>query len=267
MPRPVHLHRCTVDEVAKRSAHIPACRPIAEIGGHHPHRAPPPAPVDGGGKSHGLHAAYELAKAGLLAIEEVAHLLQAGQYALRLFVGPVGKHHDMVAVSLYARSLLRHDDDRTTEASLFLERGMTVVPVRAALLHFEPIGKCLSWLDAGEAQPWHAIHVGWKKNAVPVNRANCRQPVRDPDGDSVALVPVQSRCRDLAVDYGGDAFGAGEADGHRPDLQVETIPSKLAPISRCSKQRTRAQARESQDGADSLQNTAAPTACAVASDI
>src|SRR6266700_3071750 len=52
----------------------------------------------------------------------------------------------------------RFNNDRSIYSGLFLECGMAVVPVGAALMHREAVDEGLAGRDAGKAQSRHAVH-------------------------------------------------------------------------------------------------------------
>src|SRR3546814_20729158 len=56
-----------------------------------------------------------------------------------VFVGPVGEHHHVVALVLEGLGLPGVDHQRAVDPGLFLETGMTVVPVSAVLPDLELI--------------------------------------------------------------------------------------------------------------------------------
>ena len=142
---------------------------VRQVGRRHPHRAPH-APVGQRGlQAILLRVAQEIAGSTFVVVVIARHLLHAREQCGRIKVGPVGQHHDVVAV--VGERLRRDgvDDQRPVQAGLFLERGVAVVPVGTALVDGETIVVRLAAGDAVEAQARHAVHVGRQDDAVPVD--------------------------------------------------------------------------------------------------
>ncbi len=148
-------------------------------------------------------------------------LLQLGQNPRRVFIRPVGEHHHVVAFVAVGLGLQRIDDQRAVHAQLFLEAGMAVVPVRTMLFYLEAVFVQAIRSDTGEAEAWHAVHVGRQQDAVPVNRGVYRQAVTHTQGHGVAFAPAQQRARDRAVDGHGGALFTGKVDVQCVDGQIE----------------------------------------------
>src|SRR3954451_11099083 len=97
----------------------------------------------------------------------------------------------MVAIGVMVLTIAGLYHDRTVEADLFLEAGVTVVPISAGLRYRESVLESLTRRDSRKTDSRHAVHMGRQDNAVPVNGRRCGQSVRDPDGHSVTLPPPQ----------------------------------------------------------------------------
>src|SRR5215831_13103916 len=102
-------------------------------------------------------------------------------------VAPVRQHHDIVAVEHLRVAAFGHDDDRPVYARLFLEAGMAVIPVGAALAHREPVDEAFAGRDAAEAKARHAVH--WRRcaHAMPVDRARLAQAIGDGQRHGIAF--------------------------------------------------------------------------------
>src|SRR3546814_11237620 len=88
---------------------------------------------DRGGQAVLLHVVEEIADRLLGEVVEVRPLLEPGEQALRIEVGPIGEHDHVVAVIGEGLGFQRVDDRRPVKTGLLLETGMAVVPVGAAL--------------------------------------------------------------------------------------------------------------------------------------
>ena len=69
------------------------------------------------------------------------------------------------------------DDDRSIKPGLFLEAGMTVVPIGAALPDGKSGGKSLAWRDSGEADAGDAVQFIGQQNSMPMDRTGHGQLV------------------------------------------------------------------------------------------
>src|SRR6185312_1376313 len=67
----------------------------------------------------------------------------------------------------------------------------------------------------------HAIHVRRQNESVPMNRSAHGQPVRDTDGDAIALTHAQERPGNLAIDRSSDARAARVIDRSLGDREIE----------------------------------------------
>ena len=54
-------------------------------------------------------------------------------------------------------------------AKLFLQAGMGVVPIGAAMVQVPAIGKGLARLDSRKRHAWHAVHIERDQQAMPVD--------------------------------------------------------------------------------------------------
>src|SRR5690606_3916122 len=95
---------------------------------------------------------------------------QRGENIFRGVIAPVAEHDNMVTVGADRVGVGRVDNDGAIHALLFLEAGVAVVPVGAALFYVERVGKGFAGLDAGKAEAGHAIHLEREDQAVPVDR-------------------------------------------------------------------------------------------------
>ena len=132
----------------------------------------------------------------------------------------------MVSVGLDGLRTSRVDDDGTVHAGQFLESGMRVVPVGAALLNPETVGEGRPGCDTGEADTGHTVHLVRKDDAMPVDGGRLAQPIRHPDGHLFALAPAQGRRRQGPVDRRGDAGLPGEVNWRLRDHQVKSISAQ-----------------------------------------
>src|SRR3546814_21191984 len=65
----------------------------------------------------------------------------------------------------------RIDDHGTIVALLFLQAGMAVIPIGAALPQRKFIDEGRARFDPRETDAWHPIHLKGTNQAVPLNRA------------------------------------------------------------------------------------------------
>ena len=174
-----------------------------------------------------LHVVEEVADRLLGEVVEVRPLLEPGEQALRIEVGPVAEHDHVIAVIGEGLGFQRLDHQWPVETGLLLEAGMAVVPVGAALHDVEAVLVGLATVDAVEAQPGHAVHVGRQQDAVPVDRRllamdrAAGQGIADPQVDGGAFPPAQQGCGNRSVDCDRGACGAGEVHRRLADGQVE----------------------------------------------
>ncbi len=224
-------HRATVDEAQphlfawmeqpgpvagrSRAVHqigVGIARDVGEIGRAHAHLVPHLAVVERGFEPVVRDVAEEVRNGGLVEVVVVALRLELGKNPHRIFVGPVGQLHHVIAVGTDRLAASRLDDDGAVDAGLFLHAGMRVVPVGAGLPHLESIGEGFPRGDALVADPRYTVHLKWQEDAVPVDGAVNREPVGNPNGHGISLAPAQRGCRKGTIDGGGHARCAGEID-------------------------------------------------------
>ncbi len=215
-PGPVAAGRHAVEQVG-----VGGAAHVGQVGRAHAHLVPHAAFVHRLLPAPGRHVAGEIRGGGPVAVVVVALLFQVAEDGLGRLVGPVGQQQHMLAVGRVALLAAGMDDDGAVYPRLFLVARMAVVPVGAALFYRKPVGEGLARCDAAEAQARHTVHVRRHQQAVPVQRGGFGQPVVHPQGDTVALAPMQHRCRHAAVDGRGGADRTGEVDGQFADEQVE----------------------------------------------
>ncbi len=105
----------------------------------------------------------------LVGVVVIRLFLQCFHQRSRLFVRPIGKHHHKVAVILKRLRLFGIDDQWAVYTYLFLETGVTVIPVRSVLLDLELIDIRAVRLDPMEAKARHTVHIRGEDNPVPVD--------------------------------------------------------------------------------------------------
>ena len=135
---------------------------------------------------------HQVGVGALAEVVVVAEFFQLAVNVVGILVGPVREHHHVVAVIAEGFRLGRVDDNGAVQPGLFLEAGVAVIPVGAALQYREAVGEGLARLDPVETggDAGHAVHRAGKDDAVPVDGAVDRQHVGDIEGDSVALAPA-----------------------------------------------------------------------------
>ena len=210
---------------------------IRQVGRRHAHLFPHQPFRQGRAPALGFGLARQALHAGTDAVVVVRLHHQLAEHAHRIFVGPVGQQHHVLAVEGDRVAPARLDDDGAVQAGLFLEAGVAVIPVGAALAHVETVGVGLAGIDARKAQARHAVHVGGQQDAVPVDGALLVQPVGDVQRDRVALAPAQQRRGNLAVHRGADAGRAREIDRRFADFQMEFGAAQFGRLSRGLRQR------------------------------
>ncbi len=129
--------------------------------------------------------------------------LQGAQYFIRIFICPVGKQHNVVAVGLQS-FLAWLDDDGTVNAALLLEAGVRVIPVGSALANGKFIGKGCAGLNGWETDVGDAVHIRGHEHTVPVDRGFHAHLVMNVDASEVSFFEAQGRA------------GDGSVDGHAP---------------------------------------------------
>ncbi len=154
-------------------------------------------------------------------VVEVALLLQIAEDGFRVFIGPVGKHDDVIAIEFDQMFVLWIDDECTIVTGLLLKAAMAVVPVGAALRERDPVSKRLAGGDAWKTKTGNAVHISGRPDSVPMNRGRHLQSIGDRYGYRVALAPSEERARNRTVDSGRDTAPASEIDGRLLDDKIE----------------------------------------------
>ena len=196
-------------------------RQICEIRRIHPHLVPHLALVDRSGRAVARGVPEEVEDGRLVVVVVVALGLELGEHPHRVFVGPIREQQHVVTVGADGLGASGVDDDRPVHAREFLEAGVRVVPVGAALLNLEAVREGLAGSDAIEADARYAIHLIRQDDPVPVDGCGFTQLVGHTDCDGVTLTPTQCRCRQRAVDGRSHAWLAREVHGRFGDHQVE----------------------------------------------
>ena len=214
--RPVGRRRTPVHQVG-----VGVARDVGQIGRAHAHLTPHPSFRQRGAQTLPAHVLQERAHRALTEVVVVGLLLELAKHAIGALVGPVGEHHHVLAVVVERLRFAGVDDQRTIHAELLLKARMAVIPVGAALLDREAVVVGRARLDAGEAEPGHAVHVGRQDDAVPVNRGVLVECVGHAQPHRVAFAPAQQRPRHRSVDGQGRAVPAGDVDLGLADAQAE----------------------------------------------
>src|SRR3546814_14722832 len=110
----------------------------------------------------------EIADRLLGEVVEVRPLLEPGEQALRIEVGPIGEHDHVVAVIGEGLGFQRLDHQRPVQTGLLLETGMAVVPGGAALHDVDAVMVGLAAVAGVAAPPGHPITVRRPPDASPV---------------------------------------------------------------------------------------------------
>ena len=198
--RPVHVRRMAVHQIG-----VGIGRHVGQIDRTHAHFAPGHAVGDRIRKAAFADIVKKLPDGAPLEIVIVAHQVDVAEDRLRIFEGPVGEHHRIVAVVVKRLAVLRIDDQRAVGAGLLLKAGMAVVPVGAGL--FDPVAVMIGFsrLDAGEVHARHTVHGKRHQDTVPVDRGmlGVHQPVGHIESHLVAFPQVHQRPGHGAVDAGG----------------------------------------------------------------
>jgi len=200
---------------------------VRQVGGRHPHAAPGRAVAQGRTQPVVAYVAEEVPYRPLVVVVVLRQLLQAGEQTRRIHVGPVGQEHHVVAVVGERLGCDGIDDQRPVHAALFLEAGVAVVPVGAALANIELVQVALAAADAIEAETGHTIHVRRQQDAVPVDRRGVTvdrawgQVVADPQLHPRAFAPAQDRCGHRTVDGDGGPRLARVVDRGLAHAQVK----------------------------------------------
>ncbi|MNM52373.1 hypothetical protein D3C81_634510 [compost metagenome] len=217
-PGPVRIRRLAVQQVG-----VSGAADVRQVGGVHLHFGPHFAIGDGRPPAFFADVVDEVAHGAFVEVVVIGLFFQRLHQADRVFVGPVAEHHHVVAVVLERLRVLGVDHQRAVDAGLFLKPRMAVIPVGAVLAHGELVDVHAARLDALEAQPRHAVHVGRQQDAVPVNGGAVLESVAHPQRYRVAFTPAQQWAGDAAVDGHRGAWAAAEVDRGFADEQVEFI--------------------------------------------
>ncbi|MNS77115.1 hypothetical protein D3C72_1106890 [compost metagenome] len=122
------------------------------------------------------------------------------------------------------------DDDGTVMADRLLQPRMAVIPIGARLLQRELIDEGLARLDAGEADPRHAVHLERQQQAVPVDRGVLVQGVRHRQAHVLALAHPQQGRGQQAVDGEGVARSPADGEVGMAHRQVDVRPRQRRQI-------------------------------------
>ena len=159
----------------------------------HAHLHPHLALVPGARQPLLLQILHQVLVGTLVEVVVMTQLFELGVDVGGILVGPVGEHHHVVPVVAEGLGLEGVDDDRPIEPGLFLEAGVAVVPVGTALLDGKAVGEGLARRDAVEAvsNVRYPVHGAGQDEPVPVDGGGLGQPVGDPQGDGITLLPAQ----------------------------------------------------------------------------
>ena len=93
----------------------------------------------------------------------------------------------MLAIIFERVRLCWFDYDRRKDALLFLQRGVSVIPVGAGLVGGKVVGVGFARRDAVKTDARDAIHIGLQNNAVPVKGSVDIECIGDIDGHVFAF--------------------------------------------------------------------------------
>ncbi len=173
-------------------------RDVRNVRRVHPHRAPLEAVLER------LILPGEQAGDGLLlGVEDASLRLQLLEDLVRVHEREVREHHHVLPVEGDGVGVLGLDDQRTVVTLLFLQPGVTVVPVGPRLNDRELIDERLARLDAREAYARYAVHVEGQDQPVPVDRGVLVQIVGDRDAGDLAFLQANEWARHRPVDGDG----------------------------------------------------------------
>ena len=153
----------------------------------------------------------------------VALLFEIAEEGLRIFVGPVGKDHDVLPIAFDRMFVPRIDNERAILSGLFLEPAVAVIPIGAALADWKAVDESFARRDSGEAQAGYAVHICGDPDSVPVNRGRRFQAVRDGKGHGVAFPPSQGWSRNGTVNSSGVCGTPGEIHRNLLGKEVEVV--------------------------------------------
>src|SRR3546814_3758332 len=91
----------------------------------------------------------------------------------------------------------RIDDHGTIVALLFLQAGMAVIPIGAALPQRKFIDEGRARFDPRETDAWHPIHLKGNDQAVPVNRAVLIERVLDVEAHILSFARSEEHTSEL----------------------------------------------------------------------
>ena len=214
--RPVAGGRDAVGQIGERGT-----GDVGQIGRAHAHLVPHLPFAHGGLPTIVGDIAEEVHHRGLVVVVVVTLRLELGDHSHRVFIRPVRQQDGVIAVRPNGVTIGGVNDEAAIDAGHLLKARVRVVPVAAALLHLEAIGKGLAGWDAVEADAGYAVHLVRQDDAVPVDRRVLAQAVGHAHGHGVALAPAQRRTGQHAVDGGGHHQLAGVVHGRLVDDQIE----------------------------------------------
>ena len=132
---------------------------VGDVGGRHAHPAPHQAVLHGGTESVPGHVAKEIADRGSPIVRVVALFLEPRQHDVGALEHPVGEDDDVLTIVGDGIGAAGVDDQRAVVPELFLQPGMAVIPVRAALRDRITIDEGLAGRNAGKGHAGHAVHL------------------------------------------------------------------------------------------------------------
>ncbi|MDT4809231.1 hypothetical protein FQZ97_421110 [compost metagenome] len=213
---PVAVRRLAVHQVG-----VGIGTDIGEVGGAHLHLGPHLAVGNCGGPALGADVVDEVTDGALVLVVVVRLLLQLGQDARGVLIGPVAQHHHVVAVVAERLGLFRVDHQGAVDPDLLLQARVAVVPVGTVLVDLESVLVQAVGGDAMEAQAGHAIHVGRQDHAVPMDGGILPETIAHAQGDRITFAPTQNRSGQRTVDGHGGARRTGNVYRGLSDKQIE----------------------------------------------
>ncbi|MNJ36407.1 hypothetical protein D3C77_311930 [compost metagenome] len=181
----VAVRRLAVEQVG-----VGCCADVGKVGRAHAHFGPALALSHGFRPAVQGHVIDEITDCTLVVVEGVGLLFQGRHQRVGGLVAPVAEQQHIVALIVMRFGLFRLDDDCPVYPGLFLQAGMAVVPVGAALLQGELIEVIATGFDTGKAQARDSVHVGRQDDAVPVQRGGLVQAVAYAQRHGVAFAPA-----------------------------------------------------------------------------
>jgi hypothetical protein len=151
--RPIGRRRLPIDQVS-----VGGTRDIENVGRAHAHLAPLEAVRHCRGEALLLDVLDEGAERTLAVIVIVALEFEIADNGLWTFIGPVREQHDIIVIEPLDVGAFGLDHDRAVNTGLFLEFGMAVIPVGAALMDEEAVHIGLPRRDTRKTQARHAVH-------------------------------------------------------------------------------------------------------------